>query len=376
VELALGPGSFTLTWADAGVTLGPCRAAAIVDGTERVTTGGRWHTEAGVGFGRDGTWTRWRDNGGVVAIEIHAPDDGDTVVVRAAVTAASATTVDRVTPLRGLTDLHAYRRVVDGYDSWAYSGVRADEATTSWWDALLVAPDGRALGVQALDASRLASRTAVSKGAGGDTEIRVDCGATPPLEPVAGTWGYLVGKPPGLGLPLDAGESLTSPPIAIGARRSALALGEDLAALTASSMRARRWHGPPVHGWESWYRYGLFVSAADVLANARVLRERYADRPGFDLVQVDDGWQRTYGAWWPNERFPDDLGELVDQLRSLGCRAGLWLAPWRVQPDAPGIATDHPDWCLRDRDGAPVREPRAGAWALDSSRPDACDWLR
>ncbi len=93
-------------------------------------------------------------------------------------------------------------------------------------------------------------------------------------------------------------------------------------------------------------------------------------------MQIDDGWQKTYGAWWPNDRFPADLGELVRELRGLGCRAGLWLAPFRVEPVGPGIAVDHPDWCLRDADGAPLREDRHGTWALDASHPDACAWMR
>ena len=40
------------------------------------------------------------------------------------------------------------------------------------------------------------------------------------------------------------------------------------------------------------------------------LREVVAD-PRFDLVQIDDGWQQTYGAWWSNERWPADLGTVV-----------------------------------------------------------------
>ena len=52
-----------------------------------------------------------------------------------------------------------------------------------------------------------------------------------------------------------------------------------------------------------------------------------APGPGFDLVQIDDGWQENNGAWWPRERFPDDFGELVETIHGLGQRCGLWLAP-------------------------------------------------
>jgi alpha-galactosidase len=120
----------------------------------------------------------------------------------------------------------------------------------------------------------------------------------------------------------------------------------------------------------SWCHYGLFVSADDVLANAswRSLPPR---QPGFDLVQIDDRWQVTYGAWWPNERC--HLG-VIGELRSIGC-AGLWLAPFMVQPGAPGVGTVHPDWCVRDAGGAPAVD-RFGRWGLDASNPAVVEWLR
>jgi len=376
VEVELERGTFTLRWPVLGVTLGPCVATATRAGSEHRSGDGTWALEASDGFGRAGTWARWRapsnDRAADLSVELHVPSYGPAVIVTATFTATNGpATVDRVTPLSGTTDLAATRALLDGYDSWAYSGVRGREPVASWWDTVLVARDGRGLAFHALDAQRLATRIVHDDGS-----VRVECGATPPLTPVAGTWGYLVGDPPTLDLPLATGETLRSEPVAVAAGRDPLELAEDLASLAAACLSARRWSGAEPRGWESWYHYGLFVTADDVLANARVLRERYAARPDLDLVQIDDGWQRTYGAWWPNERFPDDLGTLVAELRGLGCRAGLWLAPFRVQPDAPGLATDHPDWCLRDADGELVREPRANAWALDASHPDAREWLR
>ncbi len=377
VEVELEPGAFTLRWPATGVTLGPCAASVTLAGVEHRASVRGWDVESGAGFGRAGTWARATvpvgDRPADLGVELHVPAEGPAVVVRATFTAGDGrATVDRLTPLVGTTDLDASRVLVDGYDSWAYSGVRrGDEPSASWWDTVLVAPDGRALVLHALDAQRLATRIAHD-----DTAVRVDGGATPPLTPVASTWGYVVGEPPPLGLALAPGETLAGEPVAVAAGRDALGLAEDLAALAGAAMGARSWTGAEPRGWESWYHYGLFVSADDVLVNARALRERYADRPDLDLVQIDDGWQVTYGAWWPNERFPDDLGAIVDELRALGCRAGLWLAPFRVQPDAPGIAADHPDWCLRGPDGAPVREPRANAWAVDASHPAALEWIR
>jgi len=372
VEVELGDGTITLYWPSVGVTLGPCRA--LVEATGGGLGSGRapgaWRLETAEAFGRPGTLARWESRG-EPSISVHVPRSGEVVVVQADIVATTTTSIGSITPLFGPTDLPATRRLVDGYDSWAYSGVRGSEPGASFWNTLLVTDDGRALAVQALGASRLCTRITWDA-----PELRVDAGATPPLDKVEGTWGYLVGPPPSLDLTVASGATLASEPVAIAAGADALLLAERLAGLAGATMGARRWTGGPVNGWESWYHYGLLVTPDEVLANARVLRERYRDRAGFDLVQVDDGWQVTYGAWSPNDRFPDDLGALTTELRALGCRPGLWIAPFRVQPGAPGIAHDHPEWCLRGPDGAPWHEARHGTWALDASHPDACAWIR
>ncbi|MEY3358677.1 MAG: hypothetical protein RIR87_1736, partial [Actinomycetota bacterium] len=106
------------------------------------------------------------------------------------------------------------------------------------------------------------------------------------------------------------------------------------------------------------------------------MRATVAD-PRFDLVQIDDGWQRCYGGWWANERWPGDMGEIVRALADRGCRAGLWLAPFMVVPEAPGIGTDHPEWCIVDpTTDAPLREERHDRWSLDATHPEVITFLR
>jgi len=371
-----------LHWLEAGVSLGPIHASVSGEdgptGAGGVGAGrvggegaGEWVVEPGDAGASRGTWARWIAPGAGLSVHVHVPTDGPVVVVETEITASSSRSVDALVPIDGPTDLRYERRLVDGYESWSYSGVRGREAGSSFWNAAFVDGEGRTLALQALDASRLVTRIS-NDGA----RLRVECGSAPSSIPFPGTWGYGTGDSPPMGLALARGERLASPPIALAAGRAPVPLIEQLATLAGSALGARRWRGDPPWGWESWYQYGLFVSADDVIANARLLRERYRDRPGLDLVQLDDGWQRTYGAWWPNERFPDDLGDLVRELRALGCRPGLWIAPFRVQPDAPGVGTDHPEWCVRSPEGAPLVDERHNAWALDASHPDARRWIR
>ena len=377
----LGTGTWTVRWPALGITAGPFAARVLLDGDLHDTAAGDggWKVETGAGFGRSGAWARWRPRGDGPALHLHVPADGDTVVAEAVARSAADARLDRLVPLAGPVDLGAdvatAVRLVEGYDSWSYAGVRAAATPgRSWWRAAFVRADGAALAVHALDAARFAT-VVESAASAGNLRIAVDCGAAPAVELAPGSWGYEVLAPPTLDLPMAARTEVRSPAIALSAGADPFALLEQGAELSGVTSARRRWTGAPIGGWESWYHYGLFVDPDDIVVNARLLRERYRDRPDFDMVQVDDGWQLTYGAWWPNDRFPTDLSTLVGDLHDLGCRTGLWLAPFMVQPGAPGVATEHPDWLVRDVAGEPVLD-RHGRAALDGSRPDVLAWMR
>ncbi|MCZ7525143.1 MAG: alpha-galactosidase [Acidimicrobiia bacterium] len=380
VTVTLDGGTWTAEWPATGVGLGPVTARVeLADGERRSRGRGSWTIETADGPAGPGARARWSPRGDGPWVAIDLPVDGPVLVVEVGYHAPADTRLDRIVALDGPADLGGPPgrgvRLVEGYDSWAYAGVRPlAEPGRSWWRAAFASgPGGPALGVTALTARRLA--TVVSSTVDDDRiGIEVAAGATPPIEPVPGTWGYTTAVPGGLGTPLPAGAEARSEPVAVAAGAEPLALLADLAGLAGRTARARRWGGAPVTGWESWYHYGLAVEPAQVLDNARRLRERFAGRPGFDLVQLDDGWQVTYGAWWPNDRFPADLSELTGELRALGCRPGLWLAPFMVQPGAPGLGAEHPDWCVAGPGGEPIAD-RFGRWALDASRPDVRTWL-
>lgn len=120
--------------------------------------------------------------------------------------------------------------------------------------------------------------------------------------------------------------------------------------------------------WCSWYSFygGITEPALD-----KVLTD--LDGLGFDVFQVDDGWQRHIGDWQANDEFPSGMPALADRIRAAGRRPGLWLAPLLVHEDSQ-VYADHPDWVLRDADGAPA----SAGWnwggrvhAIDVTNPDA-----
>ena len=67
--------------------------------------------------------------------------------------------------------------------------------------------------------------------------------------------------------------------------------------------------------WCSWYPIRMGISEEVVLANAEIAARHFKPL-GFDLIQLDHGWQRgdVCGDWIPNQRFPHGLKWLSEQL--------------------------------------------------------------
>ena len=72
---------------------------------------------------------------------------------------------------------------------------------------------------------------------------------------------------------------------------------------------------------------------------------------GCELFVMDDGWfgkrkndWAGLGDWYVNsEKFPEGLTPLIDKVKSLGMRFGLWFEPEMVNPDS-DLYRAHPDW--------------------------------
>lgn len=362
IELELGTGEWTARWVGTDIALGPCRATVDSRAPEPTDPSGAWRVETT----RTGARARWTRADGGMWLELRLPAEGEILEVQAGFQPATDDSVRAVIPLSGRVSPALERELVNGYDSWSYSGVRNEASETdSYWSATLTTATG-ALAIQALTSEHLVTRITRD-----GNVVSVFSEGAPSHHLVDGSWGHEQRATTSRRIVL-AGEEIISEPVAISAGPDPLALTEALAAL----MPRRAWSGPPALGWESWYYYAISLSSGRLLENAHLLKERFGGRPGFDLFQIDDGWQETYGAWWPRERFPADFGELIEQIHQLDLRCGLWLAPFMVQPGAVGLGTDHEDWCIVDEVTGSTLLDRHQRWALDGSNPAVMDYLR
>lgn len=130
----------------------------------------------------------------------------------------------------------------------------------------------------------------------------------------------------------------------------------------------------PRVGYTSWYRHYEDIDedtvAHDVAALARGLDA--IDTHGMGRVAfVDDGWCRK-GDWLApdTESFPHGMAAVAQEIERTGALPGLWMAPFVVERDSL-LAACHPDWLLRDDNGAPVTTGShwSGHVALDTQNP-------
>lgn len=83
-------------------------------------------------------------------------------------------------------------------------------------------------------------------------------------------------------------------------------------------------------GWCSWSCFYGDVDE-DKIRTAADMQVIYAHEGGPNLVQIDDGWQRSgsfCGEWVTDEKkFPEGMAATSEYVREIGLTFGLWLAP-------------------------------------------------
>lgn len=127
-----------------------------------------------------------------------------------------------------------------------------------------------------------------------------------------------------------------------------------------------------INNWEATYFDFNAEKILQIAKNAADL--------GVDMLVLDDGWfgkrdsdSSGLGDWSVNEeKLPGGLGLLVEKIKALGMKFGLWFEPEMVSEDSE-LYRAHPDWAIK----IPNRKPTRGRYqlVLDMSRKDVRDYL-
>ena len=143
--------------------------------------------------------------------------------------------------------------------------------------------------------------------------------------------------------------------------------------------RDRSPHAPT--GWLSWNTYFDTAGSKENLDEARFAAKWF--KPfGMEIWNIES-WQdnspklpvsnfhnmnlETYKT-----QFPEGMKWLADEIRKLGFRPGLWMAPYGTGNDE--FYARHKDWFLHDKGGKPIRSWN-GKYTLDPTAPGALEHL-
>ena len=178
------------------------------------------------------------------------------------------------------------------------------------------------------------------------------------------------------GVRVGPGEKLSSEKLRVTFGNDPNSLLEHYAARLGETMHARV-AAPPLTGWCTWYYFFGENTERDVIANLERIR---AERLPLDVILIDDGYQTSDGDWTSVDagKFPRGMKALADDIKRAGYSPGIWVAPFAANENSQ-LAREHPEFLLRDANGAPVfawQHWGAQCFSLDLARADVQTWLR
>lgn len=180
-------------------------------------------------------------------------------------------------------------------------------------------------------------------------------------------------------LRIEPGQSVEGETFAIGyfddALRGLEAYADAVAAVNHVKLK------PIPSGYCTWYSNPHGNAADEVhLAELAKFSKQHLVPFGFNVVQIDDGWQLARRDFTDyrhgnNARYPSGMKATADTIRGLGETAGLWLIPFGWDPTRP-VFKDHQDWFVKRPDGKTPFEVRWAGTCFDMTHPGAREFLR
>lgn len=127
--------------------------------------------------------------------------------------------------------------------------------------------------------------------------------------------------------------------------------------------------------YNSWEATEFHVTSQEQIKLAHKASEM-----GAELFVLDDGWfgerhstQNGLGDWYVNEgKFPNGLEELVDAVKGLGMKFGIWVEPEMVNPKAQ-LYQQHPDWIYHYE--TRVTDTSRVQYVLNMTKPEVREFI-
>ena len=129
---------------------------------------------------------------------------------------------------------------------------------------------------------------------------------------------------------------------------------------------------PPPTAACSWYFHYRDFGEKEFIRTLEYLAKNPLE---FDVFLIDDSWDRTWGNWLGNDKWPSGMKAAAEKIKAAGFRPGIWTCPLVAHP-ASAPAIDHPQWMLRLEDGSLYKFGSARPnFILDPTCPGVCEHL-
>lgn len=114
-------------------------------------------------------------------------------------------------------------------------------------------------------------------------------------------------------------------------------------------LRLNKIEEKPIFVYNTWKPFEVDISEQIVMETAKAAAEA-----GIKEYIIDDGWTDCYGDWSVDtKKFPNGLTPVIEYIKSLGMKAGLWVSVGTASPNSK-VYKEHPEWFLKDKDGKDI----------------------
>jgi len=132
-------------------------------------------------------------------------------------------------------------------------------------------------------------------------------------------------------------------------------------------------------GWCSWPEMYYDINEVKMLRLADFVVDENLPDFGFELIQIDEGFQRKYGDWDGNLYFPRGMKWLSKEIHKRGLKSGIWITPYAISINN-DVALNHKDWLFREKETGNIRTFQyylgIPVYGLDISVPGAQTWIK
>lgn len=129
-------------------------------------------------------------------------------------------------------------------------------------------------------------------------------------------------------------------------------------------------------GWCSWYYYFTEITENEMIKNLQFFK-KHREFP-INFIQLDDGYFTKIGDYTNlNEKFPNGLKWLFNQIKDSGFKTGIWTAPFLAERKSEFL-NQHKDWFIKRSDKLLKVLYNWGTfeYSLDLSNNQVLDYIR